>query len=274
MRDVTVAVSPVKTGGNTLNIIKKTAIVALALAVTACAKQPQSIPFVQPAGKPIQVIGLVTPHMPDRAAALLATSPGKNAANAAAGAGLIGLAVGLVIAGIDAGMQSSRESTLEEMLKAESFNAPTTFSSALRTALEAKGYQVVDIPRSSQRNAGRTFQENYQAPAGQNVDAFLDILVEGYGYGAASSAASSPYRPTVYTEVRLVNADTKSVLMWDKVIYNPMGDVVRDDKVIIPPAPEFSFVDFDAVERAPQKVAEGLDVALVKTADTIGTLLR
>jgi|GEM_PF-680330 len=253
---------------------KRGAVLVLALAVAACAQQPKSIPFVKPAGTQIQTIGLLTPDMPKQAAAVLATSPGKNAANAAASGGLIGLAIGLAIAGIDAGMQSSREDTLEDMLDAQSFDAHARFAEALRTSLEEKGYQVVDVPRSAQRSGTRKFLQNYQAPAGQQVDAFLDIVVSGYGYGAASTSSSSPYRPTVYAETRLVSASDKSVLMRDDVAYNPMGGGRQQDRVTVAPAPQYSFVDFETLEGAPEKVAEGLDVALTKTAETIGTLLR
>jgi len=254
--------------------VKRVVAIALALAVTACAQQPKSIPFARPAGSQIQVIGLVTPDMPKQAAAVLATSPGKNAANAAAGAGLIGLAVGLVILGIDAGIRDNREDSLKDILTEQSFSAPSTFTAALRTSLEEKGYQVVDVPRSSQRNTTRKFQENYQAPSGQQVDAFLDVVISGYGYGAASSSSSAPYRPSVYAETRLVSANSQTVLMRDDVAYNPMGTGRRDDRVTIPPAVQYSFIDFDSLEASPEMVAEGLGVALTKTADTIGTLLR
>lgn len=258
-----------------MTAIKRGAVLALALAVAACAQQPKSIPFVKPAGTEIQTIGLLVPDMPKQASASLATSPGKNAANAAAGAGLIGLAVGLVIAGVDAGIESNRGDSLQELLDAQSFDAPDTFATALQASLEEKGYQVVSVPRSGQRQRGtERFQPTYTTPAGAEVDAFLDVIVEGYGYGAASTSSSAPFRPVVLVETRLVSAANKSVLMRDDVVYNPMGNGGLQNRVTIPPAPQYSFVDFDTLESAPEKATEGLDEALTKTADTIGTLLR
>lgn len=258
-----------------MTTVKRLAVLALVLAVAACAQQPKSIPFVKPAGSQIQTIGLLVPDMPREASAALATSPGKNAANAVAGAGLIGLAVGLVIASVDAGIEANRGDSLQELLDAQSFDAPDTFTTTLQASLEEKGYQVVSIPRSGQRQRGtEKFQPTYQAPAGQEVDAFLDVVVQGYGYAAASTSSSAPFRPVVLTETRLISATTKSVLMRDDVVYNPMGNGGLQNRVTIAPAPQYSFVDFDTLESAPEKATEGLNEALIKTAETIGTLLR
>ncbi len=258
-----------------MTAIKRGAVLVLALAIAACVQQPKSIPFAQPAGSEIQTIGLLEPEMPDQASAILATSPGKNAANAAAGAGLIGLAVGLVIAGVDAGIEANRADSLQELLDAQSFDAPTTFKSALQASLEEKGYQVVSIPRSGERQTGaEKFQRTYEAPANSDIDAYLDVIVEGYGYAAANVGSSAPFRPVVLVETRLVSAGSKSVLMRDEVAYNPIGSGGLQNRVTIPPASQYSFVDFDTLEAAPEQATQGLDEALTKTATTIGTLLR
>lgn len=243
-----------------MTYLKRFLVVLFAFALTACAAKYESIPFNQQAAKPVQRIALVTPSMPDEPTAWLATTVGQS--------------FGLIGAIIDAGMQANRNDSLEQLLSAESFNANQAIVADLKAALEERGYEVVEVNRPAATDGKREFLKSYPNVSGEPVDAYLDVIVVGYGYGAAGITSGSPYRPIIYTQNRLVSADGNTVLMKDDVLYNPIGGSTRSERITISPAPEYSFSDFDAIETAPEKAVNGLRTAFNKTAVTIGTLLQ
>ena len=93
-----------------------------------------------------------------------------------------------------------------------------------------------------------------------------------YGYLAAGTGDSSPYRPRIAVNCKLIRASDAKLLMEDKVLYNPLGTVSK--VVSLSPDPNYSFTDFDALTASPDKATEGLKVAFGQTADAIATLLQ
>lgn len=230
---------------------------AVLLVLAGCATQP-AIPFDSSSAGQIKTIGILTPDIPSGPSAILASSVGQS--------------FGLIGALVDAGMQSARESDLRTMLNSRQFVAQDKLMKGVTAALEAQGYEVRQV--SVTRSERGEFLKTYPLSNTENVDAYLDIVMRGYGYGAAGIASDTPYRPIVETRVRLVGAGNSNVLMEDVVFYNRISAAYDTTNVTIAPDPVYSFADFSSMERDPDKAVEGLDVAFSKSTEAIATLLR
>ncbi len=138
---------------------------------------------------------------------------------------------------------------------------------ALAAALQANGYEVAAIPVARDRKDD--FLSQYP---GAPADAYLDLVVENYGYLAAGIGKSTPYRPFVRLKVRLVRAGDKSVLMQDAIDYNPLNN--PENVITISPDAHYEFTDFDALTGDPAGSATGLRVALDTTMKNLAGLLR
>ncbi|MBX3504899.1 MAG: hypothetical protein KF895_05430 [Parvibaculum sp.] len=241
-----------------MNILSRIGVVAAALLMLAgCATQP-AIPFDSSSAGQIKTIGILTPDIPTGPSAILASSVGQS--------------FGLIGALVDAGMQSSRESDLKSMLNSRQFVAHDKLMAGVTASLEAQGYEVrrVSVARSERGE----FLKTYPLSNTEKVDAYLDIVMRGYGYIAAGITDGTPYRPIVETRVRLVSAKDSSVLMEDVIFYNRLNATYETTNVTISPDPAYSFSDFSSLERDPDKAVEGLDIAFAKSTEAIATLLR
>jgi hypothetical protein len=72
--------------------------------------------------------------------------------------------------------------------------------------------------------------------------------------------------------VKLVRASDGAVLMQDSVTYNSWLDLKNTVK--LSPDPDYAFVAWSDTKAAPEKTAQGVQVAAKKTADAIGDLLK
>jgi len=224
-----------------------------ALFLGACAAP--EIPFDRTHENQIQHIGVVTPQFPSGAHVILASTVGQS--------------FGLIGALIDAGLQQSRDSRFKTILEQQSFSAQDVFLAKLTSSLESEGYVVSTI--SFQRQ-GSDFATRYPLEAEPKVDAYLDLIVTGYGYIAAGIGNSTPYRPICQVRARLVSAKDNSVLMQDLVTYNPYGRA--DHMVTIAPDPAVQYTTFDQLSADPAGSVKGLQSAIEQTADTVGKLLQ
>lgn len=225
---------------------------ALFCLLAACAAKP-SIPYDSGQANSIKTIGLLTPGSPSGPRAVLATTVGQS--------------FGLVGALIDAGMQESRESDLRSVFAGQNFAADDVVIAEVTSSLEARGYTVVNMPIT---RTGQELKKDYFGMSSK-ADAYLDMTYY-YGYISAGIAGSTPYRPFFYTDVRLVKATDSSVLMEDSIFYNPLN--APKGRVIITPSPDYAFPKFDDVMSNPEKVTEGMNVAIHESADAIGKLLK
>lgn len=228
---------------------------AALVCLAGCASQPE-IPFDKTAAS-VHTIGVLTPVMQEKPTVWLATDLGQS--------------FGLVGALIDAGMQEAREKKMWALLVDQKMNPRDQFSSVLRQSLEADGFAVKPINVERQDDK---YLKAYPSAAENGVDAYLDIVVGQYGYVAAGIASSTPYRPFVYLNCKLVQATTGAVLMQDSIYYNPVAPFGQGKNVSISPDPAYTFVNFNAIENAPQQGAAGLTAAFHATSDSIGRLLR
>jgi len=231
---------------------------ALSLAVlfvSACASHTE-IPFDRAAATDVKRIGVVQPAFPTNSSVILATTVGQS--------------FGLIGALVDAGLKSNREQHIDTLLMEQKFGPKAEFSGALKTALQNRGYEAVDVAPIRKGN-------EFVAPGayvGQPpVDAYLDIVVRNYGFLAAGTASSAPYRPIIYLQCRLVSAkDPTRVLMFDTILVNPLG--TPKDAVTVSAPEAYAFVDFDTLMGDPVRAAEGLAKAIDLSADTVGTVLN
>lgn len=231
---------------------------AAALAVFAmlagCASQPE-IPFDRTSGD-IKTIGVLSSYIQAAPTVILASDMGQS--------------FGLVGALVDAKLQEVRSGKLEGMLVTNGVHPFVVFTDGLKTALAAENYRVVDVPVARPK-AG--FLKTYPKSAG--IDAYLDVtfIGAGYGYIAAGMSKSSPYRPYVYVNCRLIRASDGSVLMQDIVLYNPVNGA--DVKAVtISPDPEYAYADMDALEAHGAEVAKGMVAALDQTSKVIAGLIH
>ncbi len=228
---------------------------AAVLAVGGCAAP--EIPFDRTSSPDIKTIGVITPAFPSGPTVALASSVGQS--------------FGLIGALIDAGMQGNRETQFGQVIVGHNFAALDTFVATLGGELQKQGYSVTTV---SLKHDKPDFLGHYPPPdesSGTRVDAYLDIVVIGYGYVAAGIGSSTPYRPEMALRVRLVRAKDASVLMQDMVIYNPIGSPSKI--VTIAPDPKYEFTDFDALMGSPDRAVEGVRTAIEESArTTIGLL--
>ncbi len=163
------------------------------------------------------------------------------------------------------GVAASRSSRLEALTAQQGFRQGQTMLDSLRKTLERAGYTVshIELDRPEAR-----FVRRYQDyPA---VDALLDAYGTHAGYYAAGS--STPFRPTVFMGVRLVDARTRTVLFSDSFVYNPIGDT--GDAITLQADAAYAFTFYDDLEAAPDKAVEGLKQGYQAIADKLGVLLR
>jgi hypothetical protein len=232
---------------------------ALATLLVGCAAK--EVPFDAANGPPVKTIGLLTPAMPSGPSVVLASSVGKTAAE---NLGILGIVPAL----IDQGMQNARENKLQAVLATEHFDATQTLLNDLKASLEAEKYTVVLIPADRKKS---DFLKPYPTPSSP-IDAYLDIVIESYGFGAVGISSSQPYRPEIMLKCKLVRADGATLLMQDAVIYNPLGK--PDAVVTIPPDPAFAFADDDKLNAVPAKTKAALDTAIAETSRSVAGLLR
>jgi hypothetical protein len=228
---------------------------ALALVLAGCAAP--GIPYDRSAAE-VKRIGLVTPKMPADASVVLASSMGQS--------------FGLIGALIDAGIQANRDTKFKEVLTQHSFSADAIFVQSVTGALQRHGYEVTVIPVT---RADSEFLIKYPETE-PKVDAYLDIVMNSYGYVAAGVRGSTPYRPSVAVRTRLVSAKNAAVLMQDTVIYNAInpGAPYNKHAVTVPPDPAYEFGNFDKLVASPAVAVKGLHVALEESAQTVSTLLK
>ncbi len=183
-------------------------------------------------------------------------------------AATVGQSFGLVGALIDAGMQSSRESDFEAMAKSQNYSAPAAFGRYLDTALTVNGYAVVHDSVGRERTSG--FLKTYRQPASVTAEAHLDTVLN-YGYYAAG--LSTPYRPFVTADCKLVRNSDGALLMQKSIYYNPLNSA-PEQTVTIAPNGAYEFSDFETLKKDPEKAIKGLDDAISQVANTMGTLLK
>lgn len=224
--------------------MKKFAIfAAIGISLSGCASRYTATPYLAPA-QPIQAVYLVQDIAPSEASAFEVASVGSN--------------FGLIGALIDAGVQDSRKDRVNEALSSVKFDAEMEMQSLLSEALQGKNIQVTML--SGEDRKKRELLVKY--PKSENGQATLDVVVLNYGYISAGSG--QPWRPTVMADVQMIDAAGKQTLLKNRIAYN----VVNPQQGIITlyPDPQYIFSGREEMINNPEKLAEGLRVALKAVA--------
>jgi hypothetical protein len=229
-------------------------LTAVAL-LAGCATKPE-IPFDRGANN-VKTIGILTPYEPEHGSVVLASSVGQS--------------FGLVGALIDTGMRMSRETKFNAELGQEGFVFHEVLMKSLSGKLTEGGYTVSTV---SATRSGASFLKAYPKGDDSKVDAYLDVVVNGYGYIAAGIGSSTPYRPIDILQVRLVRALDSKVLMEDTVVYNPVAPALPTNIVTVSPNPDYTFQDFDALTADRVAMSKGLKDSVDQSADAVAKLLR
>lgn len=202
----------------------------------------------------IRSIGLLTPTVPDEVAVRMVVHPGQT----------LGL-VGVLVA---EGDMDGKTSAFTRLMRARGFLSGTGFEQQLQAGLVAAGYRVSRI-QSPRGVAEDGYRSRYPAADG-TVDAYLDLYSDLIGYTAAGGG--TPYRPTVYLNVRLVRAADHRVLYQDRIAYNAFGD--GDGAITLDPARGYEFAAFDSLMTQPEKAQEGLRLAMRAAGDEVARQLQ
>lgn len=228
-------------------------LLGLALLLGGCAGA-QHRPLNPVEREQIQRIGLLTPTVPDEVAVRMVVHPGESL-------GVLGMLVA-------AGDMHDKTADFTRALRTRGFRSGAGFESQLRAGLVAAGYQVRTIaaPRALE---GEGWRSQYPRDTGE-VDAYLDIWSDLIGYTAAG--ATTPYRPTVNLNVRLVRARDQRVLYQDRIAYNAFGD--GGGAITLTAARGYEFPAYAQLMADPAKAAEGLSLAMRATGDALARQLR
>lgn len=240
------------------------ALVAVLLVTSAC-QTIRSIPYER--NDQVVTIAVPTIRLEQRPAVKLASSTSENVAVISPLGGLIGALV-------ESAIQSEREASLAAILAEREFDSREVLTEALVSALTERGYEVVRAEEVARPDA--KFLADYP-PTEPPADAYLDVVVTAHGYLAAGAYDSTPFRPHVYTQVRLVSPEGR-VLMEDHVVYNHVDRRASSNGVVqqvtISPGLGYQYISFSDIEASPDEATEGLARAIGETAETIGVLLQ
>ncbi|MXO95289.1 hypothetical protein GRI34_02500 [Erythrobacter aquimaris] len=230
----------------------KKSIAALGLlSLAACANPYVGTPYTAPA-VPVTSVAIVDDTLGDDAVAYEAASTMGN--------------FGLLGALIDAGVQGSRKSRVNEALESVNHTPEANFESYLIAALAEADIEaaMLDGPDRDKRE----FLEDYPT-APEGVQALIDFNVTAYGY---VNSGNQLWRPTVAADVRMIDAGTGATLMENRIIYNPVD--AQAGIVTIAPSPDYAFQNREDMISQPERLAEGIDVALKEVAETAVRLMR
>lgn len=233
----------------------RTVLIAILAGLTVACAAPQHRPLDPSQTRGIQRLGVLTPALPEAYDVRMVVHPGES----------LGL-VGMLLAEGD------------RLFKADDFNqvvsdhgntaCRNSFRQHLEAGLASSGYELVRLPVPRPlRQPG--FLDRYPTDNG-TVDAYLDLYSELVGYTAAG--ANTPYRPTVYLNVRLVRARDHRVLYQDRIAYNPFGD--GDGAITLRAETAYSFRGMEQLLAQPDRALEGLQVAMQTTGEVLGRQLR
>lgn len=228
-------------------------LLGLALLFTGCAA-PQHRPLNPVERAQVRRIGLLTPTVPDDVAVRMVVHPGQSL-------GVLGMLVA-------AGDMHDKTADFTRALRTRGFRSGAGFESQLHAGLLAAGYQVsvIPAPRTAQ---GEGWREQYPRDDG-TVDAYLDIWSDLIGYTAVG--ATTPYRPTVHLNVRLVRAHDHRVLYQDRIAYNAYGD--GGGAITLTAVRGYEFLAYAELMADPARAAEGLNLAMRATGDALARQLR
>jgi hypothetical protein len=225
-------------------------LLLVCLALAACVSVPHQA-YNKSANTQVRKIGLVAVANPSEYSVNLVNHPGLS----------FGL-VGGIVAAADV---SSKSKTFTQQQVDKYLALGPELTAALREELSGAGFQVVDVQGPADPRT--EFLKDYPAA---ECDAFLDATIRVAGYWA--QYPSTPYLPTIFAPVRVVDARSQKVLYTTQV-FNTDG-IVPKGGTQIQPDTAYSFPDFEALKADPTKAADGMKKAARTVARQIASDLQ
>ncbi len=202
----------------------------------------------------IHSIGLLTPAVSDTVAVRMEVHPGQSF-------GVFGMLIA-------EGDMEGKTGAFTRAAQGKGFICSKTFQAQLDAGLRNGGYEVKTVDARRPVHEYK-FLDQYPKADG-SVDAYLDLYTDLVGYIAAGGG--TPYRPTVYLNVRLVRATDHKVLYQDRIAYNAFGD--GDGAITLTAAKGYEYWKFDDLVADPARAIEGLQMAMRATGDELARQLR
>ena len=239
------------------HVFRRLSPFALLLPFAACAVPP--IPYDRTATPEVHSIAVLSPGFRDKPTVFVAASPGRS--------------FGLIGGIIEAGIEANRESRFAEAIGHTDIKPRQEFTDALLAAVTAQGYSTQLVPVNHPEDG---FATDYKPAADITADAWLDCYAPNWGYLAAGTADTTPYRPMLAARCELVRPADRKVLMRDTVWYNPlsMNGGAASQSVTIAPDPRFAFVTSDDLDADPAKAVDGVRTSFTHVTGAIGRLLQ
>jgi len=225
---------------------------AIACMLSGCLNVPRQS-FNKAANPHIKTIAVLPVPVPKEHFVNILHHPGLNF-------GLIG---GLVAA---AELQSKTDQFTAAVKQNKDFNLAQDFVKSLQSDTTGLTFQLasVDLP------ADRTdFLSDYSGVKVE-ADAYLDIVVRSAGYTA--QYPSTPYIPSIYAPVRLVDAKTKEVLYSTLIQYGDANPILEVSH--IQPADSFRYSNFESLINNQAQAASGLKEGAEKIGQRIVSELK
>lgn len=235
--------------------LKGLTVLGLLMLLSACAVPV--IPYDRGA-TPVKTLAVLSPGWPTSGpTALLASSPAQSF-------GLVGALVGAAI-------QANLDSKFRDSIAGQNFDAEAMFRTKMIAALKARGYDVVEATARTDRT--EFVEGGYgNLAADTKPDAYLDCLVARIGYAAAGVTDAAPFRPFLGLRCRMTQTGGSTVLMRDTIIYNPLTQAAGF--VGLSPDPAYVFTNSELLFADPVKAVKGMQDAIDKVTDALGTLLK
>ena len=232
-------------------------LVLLGLLVTVSACGVPVIPYDRGA-TPVKTLAVLSPAWPTAGpTAFLASSPAQSF-------GLVGALVGAAI-------QANLDSKFRDSIAGQNFDGEAMFRARMMAALKARGYELVEASARTDRT--EFIEGGYgNLAADARPDAYLDCIVARFGYVAAGVTDAAPYRPFLSLRCRMTQAGGTTVLMRDTIIYNPLVNAAGF--VGISPDPAYVFTNSELLFADPAEAVKGMQDAVDKVTDALGTLLK
>ena len=221
------------------------------LSLAACQSTYVGTPYVAPA-QGLGLVALADDSLPDQVMAYQAASTTSNF-------GLIG---GL----IDSGVQASRKDAVNDALETIDYEPEAPFEAYIIEALGREGIsaELLEGPDREKREFLVEYPE-----ANEEVQAYFDIVVLSYGY---MQSGGNSWRPSAAADVRLVDKETGDTLMENRIFYKVVNATAG--VITLSPDPGYIFANREDMTGNPERLAEGIDVALQAIADAAIGLLR
>ncbi|HEY8121262.1 MAG TPA: hypothetical protein VII78_08090, partial [Myxococcota bacterium] len=166
-----------------------------------CAQFP-SVPYNKAAPDKPASVGIAPLWVPEKPQMLIIGAAGNN--------------FGLIGALVEAGRAASAATATQEAMAAAEFDYAGAFKSRVLKAFEDAGFAVALLP--GERPSRERVEFLKTTPPAHGSAAVADVVAKFLGFVAGG--ATTPYRPTLNTELRLLDAKSGKVLFAEQIHYN------------------------------------------------------